>query len=394
MILPSVDEAPTILSQSVQFDPNCDFDAFLKDVPAKWVVYLMTDEADRPVQLLCVKNLRYSLKRRLGDGAPAGLSKRVDYRQLVRHIRWQRVCSAFEADIVYLEAARQFFPQTYRGVTGFQPAWFIHVNPDAKFPRYTRTIDLDIKSGQLIGPVEDKHAAARLIENVVDWFDLCRYHNILIQSPHGTACAYKEMGKCPSPCDGSISIEQYRYLVQWSMESLVAPERLIQDVTDRMRQAAAEQQFESAAKIKSYVDSMSQLGKGPFRHVRKLSDFKFLSIQRGPRDETAKVFLITPGQIEEIAGLISPPLHPAELLKIAFSLGTDINITSLDQIGAERVGVISHHLFQPKTTQGIFPPLDSIDEKAIIKAFRDVQKQKKEEPAEETEGVVKELQAL
>src|SRR5262245_10816158 len=292
------------LEESVAFDPNCDLDSFLKDVPARWVVYLMADENDRPVQLLCVKNLRYSLKRRLGEGDVTGPTKRVDYKQIVRKIRWRRVHSVFEADVVYLEAARQFFPQTYRGMTGFQPAWFLHVNPDARFPRYTKTIDLNIKSGQLIGPIEDKHAANRLIEDVVDWFDLCRYYKILIESPNAAACAYKGMGKCPAPCDGSISMEHYRHMVEWSANTLVDPLPVIQDNTSRMKQAAGALKFEQAKKIKSYVDSLSQLGKGPYRHVRRLRDFKFLSLQRGPRDGTAKLFLITPGVIEDIAGLV------------------------------------------------------------------------------------------
>lgn len=383
-----------ILSQCIDFDPSAPLEAFLKDVPAKWVVYLMTDADDRPVQLLCVKNLRYSLKRRLGEAEDLTRSKRVDYRAIVRRVHWRRVCSAFEADAVYLEAAREFFPQTYRGMTGFQPAWFIHVNPDADFPRYTKTIDPSIKTGMLIGPVEDKHAAARLMEETTDWFDLCRYYNILTQSPHATACAYKEMGKCPAPCDGTISMDQYRRLVQWSAQTIISPEELIRSSTKRMQSAAAELKFEAAKKIKQFVDSLSQLGKGSFRYVRLLSQFKYLSIQRGPRDNTAKVFLITPGQIEEIAGLIDVPNHSGDVLSLALTLAEGRKVEFIDAIGAERVGVVTYHLFQPKATHGVFLALETIDEKSIIKAFRDVQKQKKEEVSEESEGVVKELQAL
>src|SRR6202453_3323201 len=82
----------------VAFDPAQDFEQFLKLVPAKWVVYLLADEHDAPVQLLCVKNLRYSLKRRLGGDEMIGPTRRVNYRDLVRHIHWRRVDSAFEAD--------------------------------------------------------------------------------------------------------------------------------------------------------------------------------------------------------------------------------------------------------------------------------------------------------
>ena len=55
-----------IFEQQLDFDPAGDFEAFLRLAPAKWAVYLLSDADDRPVQLLCVKNLRYSLKRRLG----------------------------------------------------------------------------------------------------------------------------------------------------------------------------------------------------------------------------------------------------------------------------------------------------------------------------------------
>jgi excinuclease UvrABC nuclease subunit len=186
----------------------------------------------------------------------------------------------------------------------------------------------------------------------------------------------------------------YRHMVERSAQTLVNALPVIQDNTSRMKQAAEELKFEQAKKIKSYVDSLSQLGKGPYRHVRRLRDFKFLSLQRGPKDGMAKVFLITPGQVDDVAGLIGPPDAPGDLIAAAKSQVDSTPIDSLDQVGAERVGVASWHLFSPKATQGVFLPLDSIDEKAVIKAFRDLQKQKKEETAEETEGITKELQAM
>src|SRR5687767_5872606 len=120
-----------IFDAVVPFDPGMDFDAFLKQVPAKWAVYLFADERDQPVQLLCVKSLRDSLKRRLGGQETIGLSKRVNYRDLVRKVYYRRVDSALEADWVYLEAAREVFSGTYQGMVGFRPAWFVHVNPEA-----------------------------------------------------------------------------------------------------------------------------------------------------------------------------------------------------------------------------------------------------------------------
>jgi excinuclease UvrABC nuclease subunit len=385
-------EIPALFDRHASFDPTGDFEAFVKQVPARWVVYLLADADDRPVQLLCVKNLRYSLKRRLGpEQEAAGPSKRVDYRDIVRRVHWRRVDSAFEADWLYYEAARLVFPQTYAGMVGFRPAWFVHVNPDNPFPRYVKTIDLS-KPGLLIGPLEDKHAAAGLIEIAEDAFDLCRYYNVLVEAPGARACAYKEMGKCPAPCDGSISMEQYRGMVEWSARGVVDPAALVRDHTRRMQQAAAELRFETAAKIKALVDRLSQLGKGPYRHVALLKDFRYLSLQHGPREGTARAFVITPGAIEEVAGLIAEPTKPADLLRLALERAAGQSAERLDQTQSERVGIVTHHLFSGKH-RGVFLRLDTVDEKAVVKAFRELRKQTVQEEIE-VEGVMKELQAL
>jgi len=356
------------------------------------VVYLLADENDQPVQLLCVRNLRSSLKRRLSGAETIGPSKRVNYRDLVRRIYWRRVESAFEADWIYYEAARQVFPESYQGMVGFRPAWFVHVNPDAPFPRYAKTIDLTAPTGALLGPLEDKHAAARLIELVEDAFDLCRYYHILLQSPKGKACAYKEMGKCPAPCDGSISMEHYRAMITWSLRVLVDPADFVREQTARMQAAASELRFETAAKIKTLIDQMTGLRKGPFRHVRRLQDFQFLSLQRGPRERTAKVFLITPGDIVEIGGLIDTTSDIEELVSLSKTLAAAATSPVPSQ-AAERIGIVAHHLFLARQTSGVFLPLDQVDVLSLQKAFADLQKQKGKDGGDE-EGLLKELQAM
>jgi excinuclease UvrABC nuclease subunit len=388
-----VDPLSSIFDHSLDFDPAAvDLESFLKLAPAKWVVYLFTDAADQPVQLLCVKNLRASLKRRLGGDEMIGPSRKVNYRELVRRVYWRRVDSAFEADLVYLEIARHLFPRSYRGMLGFEPTWFVHVNPDHNFPRYVKTID-PARPGFVIGPLKDKHAAARFMQLVEDAFDLCRYYNILVESPRARACAYKEMGKCPAPCDGTISMEQYRNLIRWSAETFVSPEPFIAEHTKRMQAAAAELNFESAAKIKQYLAQISQFGKGAFRFAHRLEDFRYLSLQSGPRPGAAKVFLITPGAVEEVAGLIADPARPADLLREILAHNAAAQ-ADLSEPGVERIGVVADHLFRAKKISGVFLPIAQLDERSFTKAYRELRKQKTPEETIDDEGVVKELQQI
>jgi len=440
-VIPEIDRLSLdqLLPGQLAYVPGMDLETLAKAAPARWVVYLMSDESDRPVQLLCVKNLRQSLRRRLGgeETLVPGASKRVDYRQLVRRISFVGVDSPLEADWVYYEAARRVFPDTYQAMVGFRPAWFVHVDPDARFPRYTKTTELAGRKGELIGPLEDKHAAARLIELVEDAFDLCRYYNVLIQSPRGSACAYKEMGKCPAPCDGSISMDQYRWMVRWSAATIVNPEPFVREQALRMEQAAAELRFETAGKIKAFVTQLSELGKRGLRAARRLEDFRYVSIQPGGRSKCAKVFLIWPGGIEIIAcvrglalspspctqgegrgggsALASPSSEPtgptptltlplstgrgdrngiAELLRLVTERMESHKGESLDAIGVERIGIVSQHLFTSKGS-GVFVGMDRVDEATLSKAIDQVIRRK--EPAEsetQDEGVMRELASM
>jgi excinuclease UvrABC nuclease subunit len=374
----------------IDFDPASDFESFLRQAPAKWAVYLFADADDRPVQLLCVKNLRYSLKRRLSGEQTIVLSKRVDYRQIVRKIYFRRVDSAFEADFVYHDLAEKIFPDTYRGMTGFRPAWFVHIDADAPFPRYTKTIDLTDRPGLYLGPLEDKHAAAHLIELAEDAFDLCRYYNILLEAPHGRACAYKEMGKCPAPCDGSISMAQYHRLIDWSVQTIIDPAPMLEDQKTRMGQAAADLHFETASKIKSFIDELSQLGKGPFRHVRPLADFTYVALQHGPKFPQAKAFLVRPGQITEVAGCIDELTRPSELLAAILKTADATPPAKLDPAGINRIGIVAHHLFTARAIHGAFIALSDLCEPALAKSYRDLLRQKRPEETD-AEGVQKEL---
>jgi excinuclease UvrABC nuclease subunit len=392
-----MDEPDSMLAARLDL-PESSTDAELNEltlaVPARWAVILLADQQNRPVQLLYAKDARACVRRRLQSPEQSAAGKRVNYREIVRQIRWQRVDSGLEADLIYLQAARHWFPKTYQGMVGFRPAWFIHVDPEAEFPRYVKTIDLYPKPGVFFGPVADKHAAGSLIELVEDLFDLCRYFNILVQSPHGKACPYKEMGKCPAPCDGSISMDQYRWLIRHSVATLTDPKEAVRQETRRMKQAAGDLRFELAARIKAYVEQLERLSKGSYRHLRPLSDLVLVSLQRGPDAGTAKVFLIRPSGVEQVVSLISRPLHTGELLRAILESadGQASPSSGTDTQAAEQLGVLSQHLFSGKNSPGAFISLIDLTEQNLAKGLQRLEKQP--ETSSPEQDVVRELTAI
>ncbi len=133
---------------------------------------------------------------------------------------------------------------------------------------------------------------------------------------------------------------------------------------------------------------MSQLGKGRSVTWAALTRFR-LSLapaRTAPQAGNAKVFLITPGRIEEVLGLITEP-KPAEVLRTALTLADGARRWRRSA-RRRRIGIVAHHLFSPKQGHGVFVRLDSIDEKTIARAYQEVKKQPAEEPVE-SEGVMK-----
>ncbi len=286
-----------LFSHQLTFDPAVELAGFLAQVPARWVVYLLFDEAGRPFQLLCVKNLRASLANRLCEQPADEKTRGIPYRQVVRKVSWRRVDSQAEADWVYAQAARELFPHAYRKLIDSWSAWYVCVDPEAKFPRYTLTDHPRWElSRTTFGPMPTRAAAERFVETVVDAFDLCRYYHILQQAPHGQACAYKQMHKCPAPCDGSVSVGMYHYLIEESIAAITSPG--VADIHEkRMHQAAGGLQFELAGRIKPYVQQLRSLGSGQLEHVRPLADLRFVAVMRGSRAKSWKLMLMTPEEI-------------------------------------------------------------------------------------------------
>lgn len=382
---PTHNPAETLLGARRPIDVAA-LEASLAALPARWAVALLEDAAGAPLQLLVSRNLRALLRRRLADAEPGAPSRRIDYRAVVAAARFARVDSAFEADWVYHECAPRLLPQAYERFGALPPAWFLHIDPDAEFPQYVRTSDLSIASGELLGPVKDRGAAARLIEQINDWFDLCRYHHILTQAPNATACPYKDMGKCPAPCDGSVSMQQYRRLVALSLSTVIDPADHVREHTRRMQAASAELRFEIAARIREYVESLSTLRQGPWRHVRRLRDFNYVAVQPGGGAGRARLFAITAGSIRPLASTVGE-VRAGELLRAVLEATMHAEPGPLDEAGRRRVALVAHHLFHPGRSPGRVLPVDALDEATLAAACREAAAPKRAPDAAEADDV-------
>jgi hypothetical protein len=318
----------------------------LPDAPAV-CIFESAESPARTILLATTASARDLARRRFGDTADTSPAKsaRPDLHALCTGGRIHAIAvgSSLEADAVYLRQARERLPHLAKVVAERWRAWFIHVDPDAEFPQWTKTnlsIGLvgkrsastlisapspalagevserskdgggtsrsSLPPGLLLGPIPNKDAAGSLIESVIDCFDLCRYHHLLVQAPKALACAYKEMGRCPAPCDGTEAMHLYRDRTRAAAHALVeGATSAIELAEAAMHHAAATKEFEKAARLQKSIARLRALDKPAFAHVRPLHLWQELFILPSAVRNRATLALFDRGTLLRVADIDS-----------------------------------------------------------------------------------------
>ncbi len=340
---------------SIKRAPDDDGGALLQ-LPTRPGVFAFVDAAGHTICLAVTANLRRLVRSRLEPIVDdTGPTRRVDYNRLTQLVRALPVGSPFEADWAYLHLARKYVPNAVKAMTDRWVGWWVHVNAATPFPRFVKTAHPGSAptgaAGQYFGPINDKHAAARFIETLQAGFDLCRYYHILIEAPNGTACAYKEMGRCPAPCDGSVSMELYQKLINAAVTFACNRQPTMDALQEHMQHLSADMNFEAAKRAKRQLSDLAPAMKPAFAHVDRLEHFRWLVVCPGEAKDTTRVFLVNGGWIAPIADV---PVQCAreELAAVAECVDAQCAAHAFDfgEEELENIGLVCSHLLRPKKT--------------------------------------------
>lgn len=160
----------------------------------------------------------------------------------------------FESELAYLRTARRLVPQAARAVTDRWRTWFLSLDLSAgKWSTGSLENQTNEPGSILIGPMPDKHAPTRLGELIDDVFDLCRYPAELSKAPHGRACAYFEMGRCPAPCRGGEPMDAYLARFAEAALALRSIDALAETIQAKMTTSAASLDFERASTLQAQL---------------------------------------------------------------------------------------------------------------------------------------------
>jgi DNA polymerase-3 subunit epsilon len=374
-------------------------------LPDAMAVVVFESAEGRTILIATTASARDLARRRLSPD-PAARTTHADIRSLCAGgcVRAIRVGSSLEADAVYLRQARERLPHLAKVVSERWRAWFAHVDPDAQFPQWTKTNLMGLvgvrsastaiegqNRGVLLGPIPDKDAAGRFIEAVIDAFDLCRYHNLLVQAPKALACAYKEMGRCAAPCDGTETMEGYRERTRAAIELLASGgiDAEIEREKAEMGAASAAQEFDHALKCRKQAERLETLAKPTFSQVARLDRWNLLMVLPSPEKGRVRLALAKRGRllllgdvdpaddraIESVCGVVQSAVQRPEPL-------------TFNQESIDSIGLLTRWLFRPeKKRRGVVLDLRSGAPQvaAVKKAAASLLKKPAEEPPESHE---------
>jgi len=335
-----------LLPDRLEWQPD-DQARVLKDLPARPGVWLLLSGQDVPVLAATSQNLRRSVLNRLTR--PQGpRTRRADLSATCRACLYAVTLGRFESDWIYARLTERLWPDEFWDRVRFGPMWLLHAAPVRGIMKLQPTSSLPTESeAASLGPLATRSDAQQLAEILTDLFDLCRYWRELEKAPRGRPCAYAEIGRCRSPCDGSIPIEEYNGAVRTAVAFAGAERtRILSEKRDRMQRAASALDFEQAGRIKAWLQRAAALDEPRFKHLGRLEDFAGLILCRF-RSQARPFFffagLLEPGEpvkVSQVEALLPQWRRRLEAAEAAPATS-----------GTRRrwqFGLVTAHLFRPE----------------------------------------------
>ena len=326
-----------------------------QQLPAHGGVYAFADTSGAIVQLSSAENLRRAVAFRLYPSDGSAKRPRTDLLAITNRVWWKPTHSQFETFLEFHEIARCLYPGRHRKMCAFGPSWFAGINLNDQFPRWLAGHDPFAGESACVGPFATRRKCEEFVKQIEDLFSLCRYHNILEQTPRGEACAYFEMQRCPAPCDGTIPFDQCREALARSVDFVLgAKEPLRLRLRRRMKAASDDLDFERANRDKQDLDTAEALATLLAHKHRQVGNFRYLIIQRAGGRTKVKAFVVSQGDIR--------PTEPAKLKELErvapqwlARAGQAAGPARVDSaFAAERIWLISHFLQKRDRTPGLY----------------------------------------
>lgn len=207
-------------------------------------VYLFRDDSARVLYVGTSRDLRSRVRSyftasetRSRMGEMVGIASRVDGIECA---------TALEAEVRELRLIAEHKPRYNRRSRFPEKVHFIKLTREP-WPRLSlvrRVLDDD---ADYLGPFSSRKTAEKCLAALHDTFPVRQCSDRLSKTATRSPCVLAEMGRCLSPCDGSVDESTYAAVVRQLRDSLLRrPDEVVDAINARMEALAADERFEEA----------------------------------------------------------------------------------------------------------------------------------------------------
>ncbi len=273
-------------------------------------VYLFRDERDRVLYVGTSKDLRSRVRTYFT--ASETRSRMGEMVALAARVEGIECATPLEAEVRELRLIAEHKPRYNRRSRFPERVFWIKLTREP-WPRLSlvrRVVDDD---ADYLGPYSSKKSAERAVVALHEAFPIRQCGGRMPRVPAMSACVLAEMGKCLSPCNGSVSAVDYAAVVEQLRSALVAqPDPVVASLSRRMSKLAAASRFEDAG---SWRDRLGSFLRGAARTQRLHALTRCAEVVAARReDDRWSVHVVRHGRLAA-AGVIPPGAHAGEWVR-------------------------------------------------------------------------------
>ncbi|MEI5673690.1 MULTISPECIES: DEDD exonuclease domain-containing protein [unclassified Nocardioides] len=207
-------------------------------------VYLFRDDSERVLYVGTSKDLRTRVRSYFT--ASETRSRMGEMVGLAEKVVGIECATTLEAEVRELRLIAEHKPRYNRRSRFPEKVHFVKLTREP-WPRLSlvkRVLDDD---ADYLGPFGSRKAAEKCLAALHDTFPVRQCSERMGRAPSRTACVLAELGRCLSPCDGSVDEATYAAVVRQLRDTLLRrPDEVVEAINTRMEALARDERFEEA----------------------------------------------------------------------------------------------------------------------------------------------------
>lgn len=270
----------------------------LKKLPGRPGVYIMHDSTDEIIYVGKAINLKNRVRQYFQSSR--NLSSKI--RQMVSNVqRFEYIITDSELEALVLECnlIKLHKPRYNTMLKDDKTYPFIKITIGEDFPRILSSRELKKDKCRYFGPFTSSKAVNDIIELLNKTYGLrtCR-RNLPKDIGKDRPCLNYHIGQCTAPCQGYISSDEYKALVDKAVDFLEGKYNGIADrLRELMTEASAKLDFERAAGFRDMLESVKYISQKQKITNSDMQDKDIVAAAMDDTDCVVQVFFIRSGRL-------------------------------------------------------------------------------------------------